>query len=454
MTNRVQSLRSSIAGNRPSGRSPGELYVNFADAQLGVVNAGSTAQDLLPVRIFQASANYNVGDHVLQGGFIWRAIASVTAGSFNSAQWQQITPNALPLSGGTMTGDLILNRDPPSGASLQAATKQYVDGKTQTVTQVGPNLTIDYSLGRDCKLNLTAGITSVTIINWPATGVPGELRLTIVNAAAFTIVGWPVGTIWPSNATPVITPGSTDVIELCTDNGGGTIYGAAWQSYATPTAYIDGGVTGSASNASTISATLTTPHANDIIIALIHAEYGGGGSLTVTGISGGGLTWAQRSRYTFTDGWNNVMEVWWAAASAPLNTAPITVTTAPPSGQFDAATLTLIAVHGVASLSSPWDTNVSLPAKAQASATGLTTVPISTTATNSVVIGFAGDDSAVSGSPGAGFITLYNVFRAGPSLRSWSYSEYQIFKAAQTSYGAGVNGNNRIGIIFDALALP
>ena len=141
MTNRVQSIRSSIAGNRPTGRLPGELYVNFADAQLGVINAGSTAQDLLPVRIFQVSANYNIGDHVLQGGFLWRAIATVAAGSFNSSQWQQVTPNALPLSGGTMTGDLILNRDPV--ATLQAATKHYVDSAVTGGVVTNPNRLIN-----------------------------------------------------------------------------------------------------------------------------------------------------------------------------------------------------------------------------------------------------------------------------------------------------------------------
>ena len=141
MTNRVQSLRSSIAGNRPTGRLPGELYVNLADAQLGVINAGSTAQDLLPVRIFQVSANYNIGDHVLQGGFLWRAIATVAAGSFNSTQWQQIIPNALPLSGGTMTGDLILNRDPV--ATLQAATKHYVDNAVIGGVVTNPNRLIN-----------------------------------------------------------------------------------------------------------------------------------------------------------------------------------------------------------------------------------------------------------------------------------------------------------------------
>ena len=35
MTGRVQSIRSNVSGNRPTGRQPGELYVNWADGQIG-----------------------------------------------------------------------------------------------------------------------------------------------------------------------------------------------------------------------------------------------------------------------------------------------------------------------------------------------------------------------------------------------------------------------------------
>lgn len=87
MTNRVQSLRSSVAGNRPTGRLPGELYVNWPDGQFGVINAANNPQDLIAVRFFSTGANYNVGDHVLQGGSLYKAVVAVSAGAFNIAQW-------------------------------------------------------------------------------------------------------------------------------------------------------------------------------------------------------------------------------------------------------------------------------------------------------------------------------------------------------------------------------
>ena len=108
MTGRIQTLRSNVAGNRPTGRQPGELYVNWADAQLGVINSASAAQDLIPVRFFSTAANYVIGDYVIQGGQLYRAIAAVSPGTFNSANWAQIggasitigdTPPATPQPG-------------------------------------------------------------------------------------------------------------------------------------------------------------------------------------------------------------------------------------------------------------------------------------------------------------------------------------------------------------------
>ena len=52
MTGRVQTNRSLVSGNRPTGRQVGELYINLADAQLGVINSGGGTQDLIGVPFF------------------------------------------------------------------------------------------------------------------------------------------------------------------------------------------------------------------------------------------------------------------------------------------------------------------------------------------------------------------------------------------------------------------
>lgn len=133
MTNPVRILNSVSPTVRPTGRSPGEPFVNYPDLQFGVVDVAGTAVDLLAVRFFSATAHYNIGDHVLQGGVLYRAIAATGPGAFAPASWTRgvtladATATYLPLAGGTMTGLLLLSGDP--AAALGAATKQMVDGK-------------------------------------------------------------------------------------------------------------------------------------------------------------------------------------------------------------------------------------------------------------------------------------------------------------------------------------
>lgn len=87
MPNRVQTLRSNVAGNRPSGRQPGELYVNWPDKQLGVIDSTSTALDLIAIRFFSANTSYNIGDYVVQSGKLYTAKVAVSPGPFNTSQW-------------------------------------------------------------------------------------------------------------------------------------------------------------------------------------------------------------------------------------------------------------------------------------------------------------------------------------------------------------------------------
>ena len=75
MVNRVQTLRSSVPGTAPAPgtRQPGELYVNFPDNALGVIDPTQNPVDLIPVRYFSSLASYFTGDCVLQNGRIYVA---------------------------------------------------------------------------------------------------------------------------------------------------------------------------------------------------------------------------------------------------------------------------------------------------------------------------------------------------------------------------------------------
>ena len=92
MTTRGQVLRSSTTGNVPAAgtRMPGEMWTNFPDLQLGVIDATKTAQKLVAVRFFSTSANYAANDIVVQAGAIYIAKGAVTAGAFAPANWSKI----------------------------------------------------------------------------------------------------------------------------------------------------------------------------------------------------------------------------------------------------------------------------------------------------------------------------------------------------------------------------
>jgi hypothetical protein len=91
---RVQTVRSSIKGNRPTARPPGELYVNFADRQIGYSNASNISTDLVAVRFFSTSADYVAGDFVVYSGDVYRANAPVSAGPFDPTKWDVVSTAA------------------------------------------------------------------------------------------------------------------------------------------------------------------------------------------------------------------------------------------------------------------------------------------------------------------------------------------------------------------------
>ena len=118
MTTRGQFLRSSTPGQKPAAgtRQPGEMWLNFPDRQIGLIDTTKTAQPVIAVRFFSTSANYAAGDFVVQAGGIWVAKASVTAGAFNPTQWSELAyltdipaPYVLPTASPTVLGGVKID---------------------------------------------------------------------------------------------------------------------------------------------------------------------------------------------------------------------------------------------------------------------------------------------------------------------------------------------------------
>ena len=198
MTNRVQSLRSNVAGNRPTGRLPGELYVNWPDGQLGTINAASNAQDLIAIRFFSTGASYNVGDHVIQGGFLYRAIVPVTPGAFNITQW------ALAGGGSSITIGDTPPANPQTGAMWWDSVGGnlyvwYNDGNSSQWV-VAVNVANAIPIASTTKLGgvKVDGTTITAATDGTISTIPAQNRNRLINGA-FNIDQW-------NNHVPVAMP--------------------------------------------------------------------------------------------------------------------------------------------------------------------------------------------------------------------------------------------------------
>jgi hypothetical protein len=95
MSNKLQILRTSVAGKSvPAGTyPPGTPWVNFADMDFGIVDAAQIPQSLLGLKVFMGTANYAIGDVVIDSGKLYRAkrtVTGVVGGVFNISDWDEI----------------------------------------------------------------------------------------------------------------------------------------------------------------------------------------------------------------------------------------------------------------------------------------------------------------------------------------------------------------------------
>ncbi|RLC18918.1 MAG: hypothetical protein DRI24_01750 [Deltaproteobacteria bacterium] len=91
MSVRTKSLRSSSPGIRPTpgSRDVGELYTNYPDGQLGVIDTNQDPQDLIAVRYFSALAAYVVDDVIVNvlDNTMYRCIQDNGPGAFTPTDW-------------------------------------------------------------------------------------------------------------------------------------------------------------------------------------------------------------------------------------------------------------------------------------------------------------------------------------------------------------------------------
>lgn len=103
-------LRSSAQGVRPAPgtRQTGELYVNYPDKQLGVIDVNQDPQDLIAVRFFSSLSVYVINDVVLNAldGVLYQCIENNGPGPFTATDWTTALDSFQARLGGYETSGL------------------------------------------------------------------------------------------------------------------------------------------------------------------------------------------------------------------------------------------------------------------------------------------------------------------------------------------------------------
>lgn len=235
------------------------------------------------------------------------------------------------------------------------------------------------------------------------------------------------------------------------------LIGFGWsQGHAALT--IDGTAKNIGTGVSSFTVTLSTTLTNDIIVVLGSCE-SAGGAVSVSSVSGGGLTWARRGttfQYSNATPGGHI-DVFWALAPSALSSTVITLTL---SGTTDDCSAVAFGVNG-ANTTTPWDTNVSIPATASSAGSATPSVGgVSTTSANTMLLGFFGQgNGAAPTSPtaGTGYALVDPTNGCAPngsgSFSSNACVQFQVVSSTQASvtvaFGSSVGGPQ--GIIADAI---
>lgn len=138
----IRPRRSDTAGNRPAAdlTREGEIYINRADHQFGVMDASGNPVDLLAIRPFTPNAAYKPGDLVVYNGNIYKAIRSISAGqsaTFNQVHWRSLidsataSPGSLPsVSAGNAGQALVVDSSGAAkwGSSINSPLQEIYGG--------------------------------------------------------------------------------------------------------------------------------------------------------------------------------------------------------------------------------------------------------------------------------------------------------------------------------------
>jgi hypothetical protein len=453
----------SVVNSKQTGASTSTLTITSA-----------TASNLLVALVAQTgSASTITGSDNISGSTGWtvNATPAVWSSSANSlwlayktAAGSETSLNPTAGSGGTIVGISYLELHgaaiPGSLDGTPVATSNSTNTATQTSGAVTTTNAGDIIFGAmamspsDGGSNAWTGTGPMTLVSANATltdggyYIPGSTLSSATFTANWTTArahGMLVAAIKPASsavnasvfqaAATVTATGGTQAVAAVNNNASVSQYGAGSRNLS-----IDNSAAAIFSVASSGTVTLSTSLTNDVIVVIV--GFDSAATRTVTSITdNAGLSWTKRSSLALaSDGnsYTNDIEVWWAISTGTLSSDSIT---AHLSGSIDDATITAIAING-ANTSSPWDTNAGLPATARGIITASNaTLDVSTTAVNTMLLGFVGNDGHVGPGSYHGWIAVSpdtsvpNADQSnGGATHAWgSGVAYQIVSSAQTN---------------------
>lgn len=207
--------------------------------------------------------------------------------------------------------------------------------------------------------------------------------------------------VTPNQARETFTPPS----QSTTINGGSVSnLNFTAQPVTTGALAIDVTVSRDATAKATTATTpaFSTSSGNELLLAFVASDYLSGANTTVTGITGGSLTWALVKR---TNTQSGTAEIWRAFAPAILSDATVTATVS----QSVLSSITVVSFTG-ADTSGTNGTGAIGAIGGASAASGAPTATLTTTRNNSWVVGVGNDfDKAIARTLGSGQTVLHQV---------------------------------------------
>ena len=204
-SSQVVPANSQFTWAKPINMIAGDKIIASADAVSSVVavvavyldQSAQPSSAFVPRGAWSAVANYAVNDIVSLGDSSYVAVTTNLNSSPPSANWMLLAAStaALPLSGGTMTGNLTLDAYTEKVATLATSGTIALNPATGTTLSCAAAGTVTFtdslSSGQSISLLLTNG--SSYTINWPTTTwvtAAGNTAPTL--SASNTLVFWKI----------------------------------------------------------------------------------------------------------------------------------------------------------------------------------------------------------------------------------------------------------------------